>query len=292
MTTPSLGRLLISHITLRGPELAHLYALIAARPGLHYDELVATLVPTSLAESLVDLAEAPLREALNFLLIAGMVTQQGSNRRKALFQATPDLPTVPFPLLLLHHIRRQTDARQRAIVLIYAHLVAQDTLATTASNLRDQMERTAFRNLFAWTGEKIGLWIHLAHFIGLVRRLERSSEIPIVPQPALVAAALHWAGLRPGVVMSLDSCLRTIDSTFFACFTQRGRVHRGLAQTLLAMEQLGQLQLRHRADAVHSVMLAERRVSDVRLLLPSNNATLPNAPLPADIAPDFPGVVS
>ena len=43
MTAPSLGRLLISHITLRGPELAQLYALVLAHPSISYDDLAQAL---------------------------------------------------------------------------------------------------------------------------------------------------------------------------------------------------------------------------------------------------------
>src|SRR5690606_19194380 len=69
MSAPSLGRLLISHITLRGPELQQLYAQIAARPGISYPELAAAAVPASAARDPFDLGEAPLAEALNFLLV-------------------------------------------------------------------------------------------------------------------------------------------------------------------------------------------------------------------------------
>lgn len=68
------------------------------------------------------------------------------------------------------------------------------------------------------------------------------------------------------VDVSLAACLRVIDATFLACFTGRGRVHRGLAQTLLALESLGQVRLTHSADAAHSLLLGERRVSEVWLV--------------------------
>ena len=88
MSTPSLGRLLVSHITLRGPELRQLYELIEARPDISYDDIAAATTAVVLA-SAFGLEEAPLREALNFLLVAGMVEQIGPSRRKAIFRATP-----------------------------------------------------------------------------------------------------------------------------------------------------------------------------------------------------------
>lgn len=265
MTAPSLGRLLISHITLRGSELAQLYALIAEQPGVSYDELTDALMPSGASDSSFGLEEAPLREALNFLLVAGLVEQQGPSRRKASFQATPLLAGAPFALLLLRHIHRHDDERQRAPALIYRQLVSDDVLAITPSVLREQMERGLHRKLFTWTGEKISFWGHLVGYIGLIRRSEREAELLIVPQPNMALAALRW-GSGQASTSSLDAVLEVIDANLFACFTSRGRVHRGLAQTLLALDRLGRIRLSHSADAARSIMLGERRVSDIWLI--------------------------
>jgi hypothetical protein len=57
-----------------------------------------------------------------------------------------------------------------------------------------------------------------------------------------------------------------IDANLFACFTSRGRVHGGMAQTLLALDRLGRVRLSHSADAARSLLLGDRRVSDVWLI--------------------------
>lgn len=261
-TAPSAGRLLISHITLRGPELAQLYSLIADQGEPEYATLVDRLVPVA-GETPFDLAEAPLREALNFLIVAGMVEQLGSSRRKARFRVTPLHRHLDFALLLLLHIGSRDDERQRAIRLIYGQLVADDAVSTTVAALRDTMERGPYRTLFAWTGEKVLFWSHLADYLGLLRRLDRSSEIIVAPRPALLRAALAAALQVHPHDTSLAGALQYVDEQFFACFTARGRVHRGLAQALLALEQQGCLALRHNADAAQSLLLGERRVSDL-----------------------------
>jgi hypothetical protein len=146
------------------------------------------------------------------------------------------------------------------------------------------MERGVLRDLLAWTGEKLLLWAHLSAFIGLVRRSERSPELLIVPQPSLILDALTWASTQStplsrrsgrgaggeglsaeGEDFSLAAALTLIDAEIFACFTARGRVHRGLAQTLLAMERLGHIRMTHHADAARSLLLGERRVRQVAL---------------------------
>lgn len=259
--TPS-GRLLISHITLRGPELAQIYAEIAARPEIGADGLLARLAPAT-GGSPFELADAPLREALSFLTLAGLVEARGRQRR---YTASPRLPGAPFPLLLLHHLRSHPEGRQRAISLVHQALVANDTVTTTAAALRDQLERGPLRDLFAWTGEKITLWANLAGYLGLVRRVERSAELLAVPSLDLTLSGLRWAAADAGGDSSLDAALRRIDVDLFACFTARGRLHRGLAQALLALDRLGRIRLSHNADAARSLLLGERRVSNLTLI--------------------------
>src|SRR5690606_14450449 len=107
-----------------------------------------------------------------------------------------------------------------------------------------------------WTGEKITFWTHLAHYLGLARRLERSAEVLIVPRPGLVLAALRWAAKDDlSGASSLRDALDAIDGSLFACYTSRGRVHRGLAQALVALERSGQVRLSHSADAAPSLLL-------------------------------------
>jgi hypothetical protein len=267
VTAPSVARLLISHITLRGPELRQLYEIIRERPEVLYEDLVRSVVAPVAARDPFGLEEATLREALNFLLVAGMVEQRGSARRKASFSAAPSPPDsdIGIPLMLLNRIGQLADERQRAIGLVHRHLVDRDALAFTLAGLRDDIERGPYGHLFAWTGEKIGFWAHLAAYLGLVRRLEREVEGLVVPQPSLVLGALGLALSDGSVSASLDTCLRAIDRAYFACFTRAGRVHRGLAQTLIALHRMGHIHLTHRSDATHSVLLGDWRVSEFRL---------------------------
>jgi hypothetical protein len=258
MTSSPVGRLLISHITLRGPELRQLYELVARQGALSHSALVAMLVPCGHANE--DMVEAPLREALSFLTGVGLLARQGANRR-AVYHLATKAADQPFALVLLRKIRAHPDLRQQAISLVHDQLVADDLLHLTANEVRERMERGSHGDLFAWTGEKIGLWTHIADFVGLIRRLERTADLVLVPQPELVLAALHWAQQQVGNT-SLDKSLHLIDTALFACYTQRGRVHRGLTQTLLMLEQFGGIQLGHNADAARSVLLSERRVSD------------------------------
>ena len=267
--TATSGRLLISHITLRGPELAQVYATIAAYPESTLDDLRGRLCP---APGTVphELADAPLREVLSFLSITGLIATQGRVRR---YTVTTTDTHASFPLLMLHALTAHADPRQRALSAIQRILVANDTLTIASPALRAQIERGPLRNLFAWTGEKVHFWSQLMAYLGLVRRPERFLDVILVPQPHLVFEALRWAQQQVGRVsavgdmrFSLAGALHQIDTALFACFTERGRVHQGLVQTLTALEYVGTLEFTHHTDAAQSLLLGDRRVSDVRFI--------------------------
>jgi hypothetical protein len=265
MSTPTRGRLLISHITLRGPEVEQLFALLVERGTLTYEALAAEMVPTGSSRASLALEQAALDEALSFLVGVGMVAQEGSLRRRATFHPLK-MADTPFSLHLLHRLLVHWEARQRAIQRVYQEAVAGDHLAITPRALRAQMERGPYQALCVWTGEKITFWSQLMAHVGLVRRLERGEECLIVPQPDLVRSALAWAQMQVAEPTSLDACLRCIDQALFACFTARGYLHQGLAQTLVALHRVGRVQLGHQADAARSHRLGSWRVSHLKMM--------------------------
>lgn len=268
LASPSLNRLLISHITLRGPEIEQVYEQVASAGSQSYEQLAMNFIPGWQPDATFALAEATFREALNFLLVAGMVEQSGDSRRKATFLAAPGILTKSFPLLLLAHLNTHPDQRQHAIALVFKQMVSTDTLSTSARDLRAQLERGPYQSLFTWTGEKIFFWSQLAAHIGLVRRLDRTFEIVAVPQPGLLMAALEHAAsayyLQSGGVMPIYTLLEIIDNTLFACFTRKGSVATGIAQCLVAMHRRGDICLTHSTDAAHSLLLGDWRVSNIR----------------------------
>jgi hypothetical protein len=267
---PSQGRLLISHITLRGPELRQTYERIVAHVEVGYEELCAEFVLGDRVHDDFGLADAILREALNFLLVARLVQRRGGSWRTARFRAAPLLTGVAFPLLLLRHIASLSDDRQRAPVLIQRQLTEEDVLSVTPVTLREHMERGRYATLFTWTNEKAIFWGHLAAYLGLVRRLEREGTLLLVPQPLPVLAALRFElgriGAPPASWVPLAAALDGVEDRFFACYTRHRRVHRGLAQTLIALHRLGEVRLMHESDASSSLLLGNWRVSHVCLL--------------------------
>ncbi|HKP53623.1 MAG TPA: hypothetical protein VJ183_13350 [Chloroflexia bacterium] len=262
---PTIGRLLISHITLRGPEIKQLHSFITATSGVAYHELAEWFVPGWRPDSAFSLEEATLREALNFLLLAGLVRQQGESRRKANFRAVALYEGAPFELKLLWAVRCQADERQQAIWLVHRQLVTRDVLAISAAELRDELERGPYARLFTWTGEKINFWSQLSSFLGLIHRPDRSPELLIAPTPSLLCQALSWALDGSPQRHSLATPLHRVNESLFSCFTERGRVHTGLSNSLIALHRLGTIRLSHSADAANSLLLGAWRVSDIEL---------------------------
>ena len=230
-------------------------------------ELVERIVPSHRDADEFGLHEATLREALNFLLVANLVGQRGPTRRKAAFHATPLLADLPFSLLLLHHLQSLADERQRAFeILVHSELVRRRWRRAPLA-LGTPLERGPYGRLFAWTGEKLAFWGHLAAHLGLLHRLNgRSAVAPSFPTWILVESALRWASQRLPGNTSLADHLSQIDATLFTCFTRDGRAHRGLAHTLVALHRQRRVRLTHHSDAARSLMLGDWHASSVRLL--------------------------
>lgn len=265
---PTLGRLLISHITLRGPELQQTYERIIAHGEVDHDELRTELVPRSNVRDSFGLDDAILREAINFLLVARLIQQLGDSQRKATFRAVPFIANVGFPLLLLNHMALLSDERQRAPARIHRQLICEDMLSVTPAIVRDHMERSQYANLFTWTSEKTTFWSQLAAYLGLVRKLEREGNYLLIPRPSLVLEAIQYEMTQSNTLtamLPLASILDAIDNHFFACYTRQRRIHSGLAQALLALHRLGHVRLTHESDAPRSLLLANRRVSHILL---------------------------
>ncbi|GAB4199195.1 MAG: hypothetical protein OHK0022_19240 [Roseiflexaceae bacterium] len=262
MTTTSSGRLLISHITLRGPELRQTYTLVAREPGLTYADLAERCLAWAEGAAF-GLEEAPLRESLSFLAGAGMIEQSGQGARRRL-RATPPLPNADFALLLLHHLWTRRDIRQRALLLIYQQLAAEPLRSIELREARQRMEAGPHGSLFAWTGEKLTFWSQLMEYTGLVRRLSAGTVV-CLPREKLVLRALRATAESVSRVHGLAELLDRIDQRFFACFTARSQVNSGLAQTLVALHRAGYIRLSHSADAARSLSLGDWRVSEVTI---------------------------
>ncbi len=262
MPSTAPGRLLISHITLRGPDLRQTYTLVEQEPGISY----ATLAECSLVapdSPSFGLDEAPLRETVSFLAGAGMVEQSGQGTRRRL-RATPRLHSVDFALLLLHHLWTRQDIRQRALLLTYQQLAAGPLRSIDLGEARRRMEAGPIGGMFAWTGEKLTFWSQLMEYAGLVRRLAPATVV-CLPQERLVLGALRAAAEDAAGTHALAELLDQIDQKLFPCFTARSQVHTGLAQTLTALHRAGQIRLHHSADAARSLSLGDWRVSEVVL---------------------------
>ena len=166
----------------------------------------------------------------------------------------------------MENLRRRTE-REIADTRSYAgSSVARDILSINPSSLRAELERSPYAKLFIWTGEKVLFWSQLTSFVGLVLRLDRSLEVLVAPQPLFLLKVLRWCAPAQVGPFQLFDLLDTTDRTLFACFTERGRVHSGLAYSLTALDRLGHVRLTHSADAARSLLLDQWRVSNIEFV--------------------------
>jgi hypothetical protein len=261
-------RLLINRITLRGPEMERLFHHIRRHPGASYESLVSRYVPPEPGVFSAANDEL-LKDAIGFMLTAGVLELQTNSNAwaKRTFRVPPDLPTDDFRLELLAGLRFQSDARQRALAGVHDHLVSLDAVHVPANHTHRWMERSAWGGLFGWNEEKCRLAVGLFGFLGLVVPLDDNGYY-CLPRLSLLRAIFKQVRkeAQAGRRMPVRDLLEAVEVSYFACFTPKGRVHRGLAFTLEEMADRGLIRLIHQADSARSVLIGPRRVSEVEFL--------------------------
>jgi len=259
-------RLLISHIIVRGRELQQIYSTLAAHAFLTEQELQEAFVtPPDVEQDPFAFNAATFRETLNFLLIIRMVKKQETNHQ-TVYSASPARQSLPFSLLLLHHLTTHPDERQQALAHVYRHLIRQDALSLTLGEVREKLECVVQPFAFAWTDEKIAFWAQLAQYVGIIYRLERDYRLLVAPTPTLLLLAIKQAMKQQQTeYANVAACLQFIDEQYFACFTDQHTVHSGITQTIKVLHGQGKIILTHQADAAHSLLLQDWRISTIQL---------------------------
>lgn len=258
-------RLLINRITLRGPEMERIFRHVRRHPGVSYEALVERYVPPE-PGVFSPTNDELLKDAIGFMLTAGVLALESNSNAwaKRTFVVPPDLPTDDFRLELLAALRAQPDPRQRAVAGVHDHLAGMDVVHVPANHTHRWMERSEWGGLFSWNEEKTRLVVGLYSYLGLVVPLEDNGYM-CIPRLALVKAIFKQVRKEAaaGARMPIRDVLEAIETSYFACFTAKGRVHRGLAFALEEMADRGMIRLRHQADSARSVLVGTRRVSEV-----------------------------
>jgi hypothetical protein len=260
--------LMINRITLRGPEMACLFEYARSEEEVAYEELQERFIPKQ--EPIFSKAnDEILKDALGFLVSSGVlqiVRYSNSWQQRSFAVAEPYLGSKwSFELILANALKQQDEARQAALMDVYAHAIQHNLLHIQYSDLVQWIERSPLGVLFNWNHEKVHFWTQLLHYLGLVTSLY-SNGCLFVPHPKRILEHLSWFAQtrkEPGFpVRDWCECWETEVAT---CLTRQNRLHQGYSQVLLLLEQQGKLSLRYRDDSSRSLLVGSRRVSEVCL---------------------------
>lgn len=261
-------KLLTGFISVRAPELKHIYASLQAststsevnnkfgRPndsGLQTDHIEDTLRFLNA----VDLVESPTGDIRD--------TIERINERR--FEG------LPFEARLLYHCNQQ-DGRQRHFADVHSAFLNEDgrTVDAGRDNLRTILKRETDYE-FSWTDEKIDMWVTLCEQIGVIS--ETDDGIVLSPCRALMYDALALAPTSPdeepeyteASVEDIEArpALDWIDENLFTVYTARSgtrRVHPGVADVLRNLSDDEVLSLSAPGDAQNEVKLPPEDLND------------------------------
>ena len=261
-------KLLTGFISVRAPELKHIYASIQGttsasevtnkfgRPtnrGLktnHVEDSLRFL-------NAVDLVQSPTGDVLD--------TVERINDRY--FEG------LPFEARLLYHCNQQ-DGRQSHFADIHRALLSEGSRTVNAgrNNLRTILKRETDYDFF-WTDEKIDMWVTLVEQVGLVTETE--DGLVLSPCRALMYDALALAPASSSDESNYDDLtvdngevqkmLDWINDNLFAVYEARTgtpRVHPAIADVLRNMTEDGVVDLSAPGDSQNEVTLPPEDLND------------------------------
>ena len=248
------GSVLISRIPVRYHDLAFIVALLERRGPLKFADLRTVLSPTW--HYYLSSSGALIKETLGFGVSLGIfkTTSERSWDDRILSLDIEGVWHQSFPLRLLYLFTTQNEVPQRAFRGVHDVLIDQGVHFTTAKDIVERMEVSPYRNAFAWNETKINFWAQFMHDLGLLVRLP-PENLALSPSSEILVALLPTRG-------ALRAELERWHTEYFAVFTRLGEVHDGLARALLRLEDAGHVKWTYSSDAVGSVQLCGRRISD------------------------------
>ena len=264
-------KLLTGFISVRAPELKHIYRAIQSATSV--DELVNKFGrPTD------DGPESDhIEETVRFLNAVDLVESPSGDIKGTVDRINGSLfRQLAFEPRLLYHCNQQ-DGRQQHFAEIYRALLKDNRRTVTADNseIRASLKRKAEYN-FSWTDEKIKMWVRLCNQLGLITTSDE--YLTLSPCRALLHDALVLAPMSSDESPNYDSVevehgefrrsLDWINDNLFAVYQERAdtpQLHPAIADVLRNMESDGVISLTSPGDAQNSVKVPPEDLdNDVR----------------------------
>ncbi|MBC7474761.1 MAG: hypothetical protein H7263_10760 [Candidatus Sericytochromatia bacterium] len=256
--------LLINRITLRGPELKRIFEYIRKKGETSYVELIDRYVPKD-NNIFSELNDDILKDAIGFLISSGLleISENGRSWSVRSFRVPTNLSQeISFQNLLLKTILNMNDSKQRALSLIHKTLIEKDILHIQDSEIVKVIERSEIADIFSWNEEKINFWSNIFDFCRLIRNL-KGNGVWIIPKPELILESLMLLKDQTPNFISINSWVTFFENNFGACITKKGRLHKGFAMVFELLEQNNQLKMVHKDDSIQTILIGNRRVSEV-----------------------------
>lgn len=249
---------------IRGPELRALFDEIQNSGPMTYSQICERFVPPPEPRK-----DELLKEGLDALRALELIWRVQPDEGETLYQVSDDVSAdIPFDLLILEKLRGFDDTR-RVFHLVHDLIVANDWVYINLSELLEELERDYPQTEYAWNTEKLRTWRDIAKYFGLIRNVKSGAAI-VSPTPDLLFRLLMAYAAHGNIPINgkfeipIQEWLSFLQTRYCRCFTDRQRVHGGLAQALLSMEAKGQINLTMLSDA-GSVGLTEKSISHIEL---------------------------
>jgi len=231
-------RILLSHITVRGPDLESIHQVVKDRKSASFDFLANLFAMPEAGGSGVQVHQ--LRECLNFLETVGIIKANKSTKGEE-FVLEPNLPDVAFPLILLNRLKLSAE---NSFYLVHKHLVSNDVLSVDMGALKRTVE-SSLELGFTWNEQKLGFWMNLADYLGLGKKYAYSQIFVCFPSSELLKNLLTVtvSKRKSGERVNLGEFVNYLSTEFFECLTREGLLFKGLQQSLLVLQRKGRISL-------------------------------------------------
>ncbi len=261
-------KLLTGFISVRAPELKHIYRAIQSATSVN--ELI-----NKFGRPTTDGPESDhIEETVRFLNAVDLVESPSGDIKSTVDRINGGLfDQLVFEPRFLYHCNQQ-GGRQMHFADVYRALLAEKsrTVSASADDLRTILKRETDYN-FSWTDEKIGMWVTLCEQLGLITETE--DDLILSPCRALVHDALVLAPMSSDEDPEYDTIqvengefrrgLDWINDNLFAVYEERAgtpRVHPAIADVLRNMEDDGVLSLSSPGDARNPVKIPPENLAD------------------------------
>jgi hypothetical protein len=260
-------KLLTGYISVRAPELKHVYASIQEATS-------AEGVTNRFGRPTHGSVEAEhIEDTLRFLNTVDLVDSPSGDVRETVERVNDgQFSGLSFEPRLLYHLNQQ-EGRQSHFTEIYHALLSEGTrtVESDPGTIRTILKRETDYD-FSWTDEKIKMWITLCKQLGLITKTE--DELVVSPCRVLVYDAFVLAptseGDDPGYDGSFEDgefyrAVNWINDHLFAIFEERTgtpRIHPAIADVLRNLERENIISLTAPGDAGNEVVIPPADLAD------------------------------